>query len=147
MFRTSWVPPLSSVSAVVSPASAPTTPIGVKPASKSVRVLAGSGLPQRVAREMPAGARPPPRTHARPGPAYELEAVACDPPEVEVHAERRDVDVPQHRHDRVLLQVSPDTGDVGDDVDPVRAELVGRADAGEHEDFRRRERTGADDHL
>ena len=57
---------------------------------------------------------------------------------------RRGVD---DRREHVVVQVAPDAGQVGDDVDPEAAELVGRADAREQQQLRRLDRAGADDDL
>jgi hypothetical protein len=54
---------------------------------------------------------------------------------------------PLHVDARVVLQVLPDLGHVGDDGDPVPAQLVGRAGTGQHEQLRRAEGAGAQDDL
>ena len=45
------------------------------------------------------------------------------------------------------MQVLPDAGKIGDDVDADRAQMVCRADAGEEQQLRRADRPAADDNL
>ncbi len=47
----------------------------------------------------------------------------------------------------MVVQVAPDTREVGDDVDPEAAEVVRGADAGEQQQLGRLDRACADDHL
>ena len=47
----------------------------------------------------------------------------------------------------MVLQVLPDTGEVGDQADAQVAQLPGRADAGQQEQLRRADRARAHDHL
>ena len=54
---------------------------------------------------------------------------------------------PLHVDAGVVLQVLPDLGHVGDYGDLVPAQLVGRADTGQHEQLRRAVGTGAQDDL
>ena len=47
----------------------------------------------------------------------------------------------------MVLQVRADAGAVGDDRDAVLGEVRRRADAGEHQQLRRVDRGGGEDHL
>ena len=47
----------------------------------------------------------------------------------------------------MVVQVAPDAGQVGDDVDAEPPELLGRTDAREQQQLRRLDRAAADDHL
>jgi hypothetical protein len=52
-----------------------------------------------------------------------------------------------HRREQVVVEVAPDAGNVGDDVDAERAQFVGGAHAREQEELRRADRATAQDHL
>jgi hypothetical protein len=47
----------------------------------------------------------------------------------------------------MVVEVLPDARHVGDDVDPVRAQMVSRANARQHQQVRRADRACADEHL
>ena len=52
-----------------------------------------------------------------------------------------------HRRQKVVVQVLADAGQVGDDVDPERAQVLRGPDAGEQEELRRSDRSAAHDDL
>ena len=52
-----------------------------------------------------------------------------------------------HRREEMVVQVLADPGQVGDDVDPDRAQMLGRPDSGEQEQLRGTDRAAADDDL
>ena len=52
-----------------------------------------------------------------------------------------------HRREEVVVQVLADPGQVGDDVDPDRAQMLGGPDSGEQEQLRGADRAAADDDL
>ena len=52
-----------------------------------------------------------------------------------------------HRREQVVVQVLADAGQVGDDVDPERAQVVRGPDAREQEQLRRADRPAAHDDL
>ena len=52
-----------------------------------------------------------------------------------------------HVDARMVLQVRPDAGKIDRDVDAMTAQLVRRADAGQHQQLRRVERAARQDHL
>src|SRR6185295_2984932 len=59
----------------------------------------------------------------------------------------RPIRLRNERHLRVVDQILSDAGQVGDAGDSMLPQLIGRADAGQHEELRRDERAGCDDDL
>ena len=56
-------------------------------------------------------------------------------------------DLPDHRHERVVLQVAPDSRQVVAHLHAGRLQLAGRADARQQQQLRRVDRAGAQQHL
>ena len=53
----------------------------------------------------------------------------------------------QHRRQRVVVQVGADAGQVGPHLEAERAQVVGRADAGQQQQLGRADHAAADDHV
>ena len=51
------------------------------------------------------------------------------------------------RHFRMVDQILADARQIGDAIDAVRAQMIGRADARQHQQLRRDQRAGGDDHF
>ena len=117
------------------------SPLSQKPAGATWTCMSGASRSSRVRQKAP-----PSPTLLVSGPRPALASRTFFK-----RVELRDVGgvlgVPDQRHRRVVVEVLPDALQVRDDVDAVLAQVVGRADAGQHEQLRRVHRAAGEDHL